>query len=86
MKVFRVGLALKPTLFSKDLASQFERYTPQRDVNQLGNVCLWQRQCHDTILRTIDTFDYIYLYKSFLCHYSAMKVLKMDFVDILKWS
>ena len=81
MKVFRVELALRPRL----LACQSERYTPQRDVNQLGNVCLWQRQCHDTILRTIDTFDYIYLYKSFLCHYS-MKLLKKDFVDILKWS
>ena len=40
MKVFRVELALKPRLLSKDLASQSERHTPQRDVNQLGNVCL----------------------------------------------
>ena len=50
MKVFRVELALKPRL----LASQSERYTPQRDVNQLGNVCLGYVQCHDTILRTIE--------------------------------
>ena len=47
------GLASKPRILSKGEASQFKGYTPHRDVNQLGNVCSWQRQCHDTILRTI---------------------------------